>query len=318
MSFEFSLMKAPGDKRPTWRNGVIQIHVTRTCDLSCTHCTQGSNFGGKPTIMTLENFENAVKSLRGYFGVVGVFGGNPTTHPNFRELCEILARHIPFEQRGLWSNNLRGYGTLCREIFNPAVSNLNVHCNKEAYEEMKRDWPECNPIGSYDSGHSPVYVAMDDIPELTYNQKLSLINNCDINQLWSAMICQVRGELRAFFCEIAGAQAMLTQDYNEFDTGLYVSDKWWKLPITAFEDQIRYHCFKCGVPLKGKGDLAVDGTKEYVSQTYLPIAKLKKKQSKEIVVVESLEDLDGFVDRSTDYIKNGLEPVSSGIWFPTY
>jgi hypothetical protein len=52
MSFEFSLMKAPGDTRPTWRNGVIQIHVTRTCDLSCSHCTQGSNFGGKPTIMT--------------------------------------------------------------------------------------------------------------------------------------------------------------------------------------------------------------------------------------------------------------------------
>lgn len=316
MSFEFSAMKAPSDKRPTWRNGVIQIHITRVCDLACSHCTQGSNLGGRPVIMSLENFENAVKSLRGYFGVVGIFGGNPTMHPHFADICDILARHIPKEQRGLWSNNLHGYGSLCREIFNPAVSNLNVHCDMDAYNEMKRDWPECEPIGQYDSGHSPVYVSMDDL-NLPYETKVKLINRCDINQLWSAMLCQVRGELRAFFCEIAGAQAMLTQDLNANDSGLYVTDGWWKLPITAFEDQIRNHCFKCGVPLKGKGDLAVGGTKEYVSQTYLPIAKLKKKD-KELIVVQTLEDLDGFVDRSTDYIKNGLEPVSSGVWFPSY
>src|SRR5678815_4447941 len=123
MSFEFSNMKAPGDKRPTWMGGIIQIHITRVCNLSCTHCTQGSNFGGKPVLMTLENFEIAVKSLRNYSGVVGVFGGNPTMHPQFAQICQILSEHIPWDHRGLWSNNLMGHGKLCRETFNPAVSN---------------------------------------------------------------------------------------------------------------------------------------------------------------------------------------------------
>jgi len=316
MNFEFSNMKAPGDKRPTWRGGIIQIHITRACNLSCTHCTQGSNFGGRPVMMSEENFETAVKSLRNYFGVVGIFGGNPTMHPQFHVFCEILAKYIPFENRGLWSNNLMGHGALCRETFNPAVSNLNVHCDKAALEEMKRDWPECNPIGQYDSGHSPVYVSMNDL-NIMYTDKVKMINNCDINQLWSAMICQTRHGLRAFFCEIAGAQAMLMDNAN--DTGLPVSDNWYNLPITAFEDQIRAHCFNCGVPLRGKGDLAVGGTKEYVSETYLPIAKLKQK-NKEIVLVKNVKDLGETVRRATDYINNGLEPAPStnGAWFPVY
>lgn len=315
----FNKMKAPGDLRPTWHGGIIQIHITRACDLSCTHCTQGSNLQGKPVIMSLDNFERAVKSLKEYFGVVGVFGGNPCTHPHFDEICEILSYHIPFEQRGLWSNNLRGYGKLCRNIFNPAVSNLNVHCSYDAYKEMKTDWPECNPIGTYDSRHSPVYVAMNDIPELTTEDKWKLINNCDINQLWSAMICQFRGELRGFFCEIAGAQSMLQESDPSYpDTGIHVTDTWWKLPITAFEDQILKHCFECGVPLRGKGDLAL-GDKEYVSKTYVPIAKFKRKRR--MILVESLKDLGGSVPRSTDYINNGLQPSAvthAGAWFPNY
>src|SRR5262245_40683977 len=129
MPLNLSKMKAPNDARPTWRGGVLQIHITRACDLACTACTQGSNLGGKPTIMTLENFERACESLRGYNGVVGIFGGNPTLHPKFKAICEILTRIIPYEQRGLWSNNLREHGGLCRRTFNPSVSNLNVHAD---------------------------------------------------------------------------------------------------------------------------------------------------------------------------------------------
>src|SRR5262245_32087502 len=92
-------MVAPGTRRPgKYRQGVIQIWVTRACDKSCYNCTQGSNLGGKPGMITPEQFEVAVQSLVGYFGVVGVFGGNPAMHPQFEGLCEILAKYIPREQ----------------------------------------------------------------------------------------------------------------------------------------------------------------------------------------------------------------------------
>src|SRR5690242_2039949 len=60
-----STMKSPRDIRPVWRGGVLQIWVTRACDLACTHCTQGSNLAGKPGMMTPDQFEEACKSLVG-------------------------------------------------------------------------------------------------------------------------------------------------------------------------------------------------------------------------------------------------------------
>ena len=59
--------------------GVMQIHITRACDLACFGCTQGSNLAGKVTMITPENFEKACASLVDYFGVVGIFGGNPAS-----------------------------------------------------------------------------------------------------------------------------------------------------------------------------------------------------------------------------------------------
>lgn len=313
-------MKAPLDTRPTWRGGILQIHITRVCDLACISCTQGSNLGGKPVVMSLENFEIAVKSLVGYPGVVGIFGGNPTMHPKFADICEILRRNIPYEQCGLWSNNLNGYGILCRDTYNPAYSNLNVHSNLDSYREMKRDWPECNPIGLEDSRHSPPYVAMKDMTDLTLPEMNHMIENCDINQLWSAMVCQFRGEPRAFFCEIAGAQSMLHEHDRDYpDTGLYPDSDWWKLPMEAFKQQVRKHCYECGVPLKGFGDLAVNGTKEYVSKTHLPIYQLKKKAGKEVIVVTNTKQLGSKLTRSTDYIQNGhlMKPAKILIAVPT-
>lgn len=301
-----SKMKAPSDKRPTWRGGILQIHITRACDLSCVSCTQGSNLGGRPTIMTLENFERAVISLRDYFGVVGIFGGNPTLHPQFESICDILSRHIPFEQRGLWSNNLGRHGNLCRTIFNPDVSNLNVHADANVYEAMKRDWPECNPIGLQDSRHSPPYVAMKDMEDLTIGKMESLIETCDVNQLWSAMVCQFRGELRGYFCELAGAQSMLHEHEHDYpDTGIRITDGWWRNSIDKFAHQIHKHCFECGVPLRGRGDFAVNGKTEYVSKTHEKIYKLKNK-NKELKLVTNTKQLDGHVERATDYIKNGI------------
>jgi hypothetical protein len=305
------LMLAPGDKRPTWLNGVIQIHITRACDLSCTGCTQGSNLAGRPVVITLENFEAAVQTLANYYGVVGIFGGNPTMHPRFKDICWIASRYIPKERLGLWSNNLNGYGELCRRTFNPSYSNLNVHCSHDAFTEMVRDWPECTPKGLKDSRHSPPFIALDDMDDLTESQKWELIENCDINKYWSAMICQFRGQLRAFFCELAGAQSMLHQDDPMYpDTGIYVNYNWWKLPVDFFQDQIKQHCFKCGIPLRAAGDLAVAGNTEFVSQTHADIFKLKRPANKVIKLIRNVSEIKGFVNKATDYCENGMTQVS--------
>jgi hypothetical protein len=300
-------MKSPRDKRDvSWRGGVLQIHVTRACDKACFGCTQGSNLGGKPVIMTPDQFEQAVLSLDGYFGVIGCFGGNPAMSPYFDDYCRILQKHVPFDQRGLWCNHPRGKGRIMAETFNPRVSNLNVHLDHEAYDEFKRDWPRCMPVGrDSDSRHSPPFVAMQDV--IADEEEIwRLIGSCDVNQFWSAMICVFRGELRGFFCELAGAQAMLHQHEPDYpDLGLPVVPGWWDQPMEAFDAQVRHHCFACGIPLRGYGELAIGGKVEQVSKTHEAIYKPKSRDREVQVVTLETELRRAPEVRATDYIGKG-------------
>lgn len=313
-------MKPPGAKKEgKWLNGVIQIWTTRACDKTCFGCTQGSNLtpsSPENMFITVDNFEIAVKSLIGYHGVVGVFGGNPALHPNFPILCEILRAHIPFKQRGLWCNKPFKHGKVMRETFNPAYSNLNVHLDKQAYVDFLRDWPECNPVGlEVDSRHSPVHGSMLDLSTLPdpNNPKNTVpnsedvrwhwISKCDINQHWSGMVGQVDGKPYAWFCEVAGAQAMLFQE----PTGILLPQEipWWQGSMDKYAEQVDHHCHRCLVPLRGYGELACssDGT-ETTTKTYLPVFQ-PKRTGRSVVVVETAEQLQaGKIQLSTNYLGN--------------
>jgi hypothetical protein len=256
----------------------------------------------------LEQFEEACNSLKDYFGVVGMFGGNPAMHPQFPKLCEIMRGTIPYEQRGLWCNNLNGHGAHARITFNPRHSNLNVHMDRRAWDEFHADWPECRPYVKGlegDSRHIPPFVAMKDIIP-NEEERWELISRCDINQNWSALIGVFRGKLRGYFCEIAGAQAMLHQDEPDYpDTGVYITPGWWNLPMRSYTEQVKKHCHECGIPLRAYGNLALSGPHEQVTQTHAGIYKTKDKDRKIELVVLRSQLKEGAVPRVTDYIENG-------------
>jgi len=323
-------MIAPGQVRPCkpYRGGVIQIRLTRACDKACFNCTQGSQLAGPTDFMTPEQFEQAVLSLRGYWGVYGVFGGNPALSPHFEECCAILCKHVPFEQRGLWCNHAHGKAKAMRQTFDPRVSNINVHLDQEAAAEFRRDWPEANIVGEHqDSRHAPVFVAMRDlVPD--EGERWALISGCDVNQLWSAAIILFRGELRAFFCEVAAAMASLHQHEPGYpDTGLDPTwawqnppefrlvgavppnlekpfYKWWELPMGWFKDQVRKHCHECGVPLRGRGELAMAqaGT-EQTSATHAGVYR-SKRPSRPVEVVTRRIQLGLPVGNVVRYLQN--------------
>jgi hypothetical protein len=307
-------MVPPGAfKAGKYGNGVIQIHLTRTCNLSCYHCTQGSQLRGKPKFISLDNFEKTVRDLVDYHGVVGIFGGNPAIHPEFHQICDILKRHIPFHRRGIWCNHPLGKAALMRATFNPAVSNLNVHLDEAAFREFRVDWPEAPVFGlRQDSRHSPIFVAMKDVIA-DEGERWRLISGCDINHNWSAMVGEFRGQLRAWFCEIAGAQSILHQDEPEYpDTGLPIPSPtgtpWWRQPMSFFTSQVRKHCHECSVPLQGFGELSQSKdprAREQVSATHLAVSKPKSKERR-TEVVERLEQLNlGRLRHMTTYLQNG-------------
>ena len=300
-----ALMKAPMDKRPVCRGGVLQIKVTGACDKSCFGCTQGSNLRHPGDPISLEHFEQACQSLEGYFGVVGIFGGNPALHPQFTEICELASQYFPKEQLGLWCNKPFGKAGLMRKTFNPAVSNINVHLDKDAEAEFKRDWPEVPLVGTtVDSQHSPTFVSMKDVG-VEESERWELISKCDVNQFWSAMIATFRGQLRGWFCEIAGSQSILNENNPKYpDTGLEVEYGWWNQGINAFGQQIDFHCHDCGIPLRGHGELAIGGATEQVSQKYVGVYKPKPKDRLVQLVTDREQLKEQSHNRATDYIGN--------------
>ena len=135
-------MLTPADKYSARVNDIIQIEITRKCDLfTCSNCTRLLPFRKDTLEMSLDVFERAVESLADWPGVVAVFGGNPCLHSAFVDICRILARHVPPERRGLWTNHTRYHGALCRETFHAGRLNLNAHGDRAAFEEMARWFP---------------------------------------------------------------------------------------------------------------------------------------------------------------------------------
>lgn len=198
-------------------------------------------------------------------------------------------------------------GPTMRKYFNPRYSNLNVHLDKEAYEEFKRDWPESHPVGlTQDSRHSPVFASMKDVIT-DEGKRWELISDCDINKYWSAMIGQFRGNPRAWFCEIAGSQSMAQQHIEGYkDTGIFPYAGWWKSPMEAFEDQVMTHCHNCGVPLRGYGELSQSETGvEVTTKTFVDIA-IPKRSARSVKEASSLQEIKPqALTRMTDYIGNG-------------
>lgn len=312
-----SLMKSPRDVKNCWRGMVIQIHITRACDKACFHCTQASNLAGRPVMMTPDQFLQAVLTLRDHTCVVGIFGGNPCISPFFEEICGILRDVIPFERRGLWSNNLLGKGKIVRETFNPAVSNCNVHGDIRAWIEFSDEWPaimvtrDPNLKGlAIDSMHGAPFVAMRDVG-LSMSDIYERASRCEVNQRWSPIVGVFRGNLRAWVCELMYAQAIIHENDPDWpDTGMPVVDDWWDHPMEWFAEQVRFHCQRCGMPLNSVGQGAITGTREQVSKTHVDWFK-PKVPGRPVELVTSLEQLtvDG-VKRCTDYIENSsLLPI---------
>lgn len=232
---------------------VICIDVTNKCDLACSNCTR--LLANQETLweMTLENFRLALQSLKDYWGIIAMIGGNPCMHSRFPELCAIFEEEVPNQlQRGIWTNNPFKHEALCQQTF--GTFNLNAHGEERAKPVLERMTTKARDDGAVvwtymgNSVHAPLLTAVQDLYD--EEEMWQRISDCDINREWSASIVQNKaGELRAYFCEVAASFDLARGG----DNGHPVTPGWWNQHLQAFQDQVRHFCPGCGVPAKQKG-----------------------------------------------------------------
>lgn len=284
-------MLTPLDKILRRGNDIIQIVVTRKCDLhTCANCTQLLPFRQDPVEMTLECAELALQSVADYPGVVAMFGGNPVTHSRFTDLCSLWAKYIPDQsRRGLWTNNLmtEEKAAAARDCFYPhGRFNLNLHCNEKARGLFDKYLPGVKVWGTNPSHHGMLLGRYSDLG-VSDEDWVEAREKCDINQKWSAGVyarevpcdrCAMRsmssndfgqhetpcggcgtignkGTIQrpfSYFCEVAGSIDGVTGENN----GVPAVPGWWRRPIADFDHQIQNCCNKsCVVPLRMKGHM---------------------------------------------------------------
>ena len=227
-------MKAPSQQ---W---AVQIDVTNACPNRCSNCTRLTAHARKPFFMSPECFRSACESVATFPSdsepdvqerrkVIGMIGGEPTIHPQFAELCEIMAEVIPERRsRGLWSS------------LGPAYDrNLDLIAKTFGFQNKHPHDPPAR--------HQPVLIASEELmPD--ESARWELIRDCWLQNSWCGSITP-KG---VFFCEVAGALDMIFDGPG----GLPIEPLWWNRSLLDFHDQMYMWCNKCSVcmPLPGRMD----------------------------------------------------------------
>ncbi|MCM1216740.1 MAG: hypothetical protein NC331_05325 [Lachnospiraceae bacterium] len=249
-------MKPPKDH---W---VIQIEVTNACIHTCSNCTRFCGHHKKPFFMDYDFFCKAVDSVMDHPGLIGVMGGEPTIHPDFKRMCMYLADKLPEgskPDRGGMKLPTDSFIEVRREL---ELNKYEIYPYEDGPRPIIRGaglWTSMTPkyLENYEiiqdvfnfqnlndhqniSFHQPVLISRKDMG-IGDKEWLRLRENCWVNQQWSSSVTP-KG---CFFCEVAAALDFM---YNG-PGGLPVEKGWWKRPIEDFAEQFQW-CEYCGIPLE--------------------------------------------------------------------
>lgn len=93
----------PADGSKMWLNKSLEMQIILACNWHCIACDQGSQFSsfdfikkGTMTVDQMWHFIKEMKSANAYLGRIRILGGEPTVHPKFKEIVELLhAKLVP-------------------------------------------------------------------------------------------------------------------------------------------------------------------------------------------------------------------------------
>jgi hypothetical protein len=238
--------------------------------------------------MPLEILLMALQSLRDWPTMIGIIGGEPLLHPEFKAINALLRKHFPRQKLGLWTSGLPGTD---REDprSDPDIQTTYgfVAFNPHDPEQVKK----CR--------HQPLTVAIN---EAVQDREVmwKLIDNCWVQRTWCPAITH-RG---AYFCEVGGAQDLLL---NDGANAWPIEQNWWRRSLDAksFMKQKEALCPHCGMAIPMERELLLKN-REKISPHLLQLFREKKLKRVRDVDVEVFDRV-----FSKDMIRENI-----GTWYP--
>jgi hypothetical protein len=219
--------------KPIWEAYLCQIDITNVCPEACLYCDRYVRHIRKDQhfFMPIKEVEKALDSLEGWPGKIGIIGGEPTIHPQFVEICELI------RDRGL--RNKSQLFTIGGKKYEK-----NLQVIEEAFFHIS-----CNPHTPEQKNVclvQPITVAIQDVVE-NAEYRAKLIDECWVQRTW----CPTIGPKGAFFCEIAYALDVILDGPG----GYPIKPDWWRKTPREFKDQIDRYCKYCGMPVPMEREL---------------------------------------------------------------
>ena len=228
------------------RNG-IAIDITNACVNQCGNCMRFCGHYEKPYYMELDFFKKVIDSLKDFDGQIGIFGGEPTLHPQFTEMIQYIKDTYPYKRtkKGfrnpvkdinayIFNNNVDDIGKF--KLFTTA-STQQFYDNFELIDDVFESFRFNDHTEQ--TKHFTVLACYKDLG-ISDKEFEDMEDLCWVQNYCFASVTQKGG----FFCEMAGT---LDNLYNG-DGGFEIKKDWWKRYKRDFGKQLDW-CKKCGARL---------------------------------------------------------------------
>lgn len=258
-------MRSPADMK------VIQIDITNACTKRCGNCTRFCGHQPKPFFMDFETFQQAIDSLHGFEGVVGIMGGEPTIHPQFAKIAAYFRHAFGRDDLGKASYKATPafIDHITRNVFNFNRGQNNqrglwtsITSKYAEHFEIIQDTfgVQCVNDHSSPSFHTTLMATRKELG-IEDEEWFKLRDNCWVQNNWSASITP-KG---AFFCEVAAAMDATFDGPG----GWPIEPGWWKRKPEDFGDQLKW-CEMCSaclpVPKRNANDETDDASPFWVEK----------------------------------------------------
>ena len=106
------------------------IMLTDVCNLQCPYCFANEFVNHNRNDITIDTFKQALNfAATDKSSKLGLIGGEPTLHPQFREILQILIDDQRFNNIIIYTNGIR-IGEFAKELSHPKFKML-INCNSE-------------------------------------------------------------------------------------------------------------------------------------------------------------------------------------------
>lgn len=292
-------MRSPAEMK------IIQIDITNACVHRCSNCTRFCGHHKIPFFMNFETFQKAVDSLQEFPRIVGIIGGEPTLHPEFKRFSDYLRMRRLTEKIATFRYPVEDMLHFIKIGIDQSDgaktglwSCLNIGYYK--YFEVINDTFHRQLLNDHDNTclHQALLMPRKDLG-ISDDVWIKKRDACFAQNSWSATITP-KG---AFFCEIAGALDMLFHGPGGWD----IEPGWWQRTPDEFGEQLHW-CELCSACLNVPQRISSDERDDLTPQMYERLKKISSpKVARGMYVIHDPakyheEDYQGFT-RGSQYIE---------------